>query len=356
MNRIIKMVLIALTIVASSCKNQNKTSDTTKKTEPQIRLIRIESPRNGSTITKGDSIEIAISPIDKSIELDSITILVNKKHMGQTSKLNIAIPTSNENLGTLSIYATAWSGGKRQTASVSIFVKSNIVPKELTYRVIGTFNHDPHAYTQGLFFHNGFLYEGTGQNGASSIRKVELASGKVLQSNNLSHEHFGEGIALLNNKIYQLTWTSGIGFVYDLETFSNIGSFNYTTQGWGLTSNGKELIMSDGSNIIYFIEPESFTEIRRIEVYDNKGPVKMLNELEYIDGRIYANVYLTDKIVTIDPNTGAVTANIDFSGILKKSDRNGNEDVLNGIAYNPDKKQMFVTGKYWSKLFQVEIK
>jgi glutamine cyclotransferase len=172
---------------------------------------------------------------------------------------------------------------------------------------------------------------------------------------NLDQKHFGEGIALINNKIYQLTWTSGVGFEYDFTTFKQIRTFDFTTQGWGLTTNGKVLIMSDGSNFIRFMEPENFAELKRIEVYDNKGPIDSLNELEYINGEIFANIYQTDRIVIIDPETGMVKSVIDFKGLLKDTDRTRETDVLNGIAWDEAGKRLFVTGKLWPKLYQVEL-
>lgn len=351
------IILLTLSLLIIACSNGNKSNNVSTKPTPEkpIKLIRIENPQNGSSFAKGNAIQLDIATVDEGLEVDSIVATVNDKTSFKIDGKSTSIQTNDSKLGTLRIKATAWKDGKRQTASVNVFIASDFAPKKMRYRIVKTYEHDPLAYTQGLFYQNGFLYEGTGQNGASSLRKVEISTGKVLQSNNLSQEYFGEGITLLNNKIYQLTWTSGVCFAYDFDTFGNAGTFTYSTQGWGLTSNQTELIMSDGSNVIYFIEPQNFTEVRRIEVYDNNGPVKMLNELEYIDGKIFANVYLTDNIVVIDPETGAVTASIDFSGILKESQRNGNEDVLNGIAYDSQTKRYFVTGKYWSKLFQVEI-
>lgn len=352
-----QILIFFIAIGISACSSNSKQGDNSTKAKPekQIRLIRIETPQNGSLFAIGDKIGINLKLIDSNVVPDSIVLSVDNKRITTIQELSTTLETGNQQLGGLSIKATAWSNGKHQTASVGVFIKSNITPKNLSYKVLKTFSHDPLAYTQGLFFHNGYLYEGTGQNGQSSLRKIEITTGKVLQSLNLSQELFGEGIALLNNKIYQLTWTSGIGFVYDLETFVKTGSFTYSTQGWGLTTNGNELIMSDGSNTIYFIEPNNFSEVRRISVMDNNGAVNMLNELEYIDGSIYANIYLTNNIVVIDPKTGAVTATINFDNILKKSDRNGREDVFNGIAIDPETNHIFVTGKYWGKLFQIEI-
>lgn len=349
------ILFIGLIVGCSNGSTEQSTATQNQPAEKPIHLIRFDSPVNGKIFTVGDPIQLNIKLVDSNVQPDSIILFINEKMITKLLNLSYEFSTKDFGLGTLNIRATAWKNGQRQTAAVSVILKTNIVPQKQTYRVVKTFSHDPNAYTQGLFVHDGFLYEGTGQNGSSSLRKVELATGKVLQSANLNQEYFGEGIALLNGKIYQLTWTSGIGFVYELESFKKLNSFNYATQGWGLTTNGTDLIMSDGSNIIYFMEPDGFSEVRRIEVFDNNGPVRSLNELEYIDGKIWANVYTTNRIVIIDPKTGVVVSEVDFSNILKDSDRTGNEDVLNGIAYDYSNKHLYVTGKNWPKLFQVEI-
>jgi len=352
------ITFISLSLIFAECSNgrgdQSAVAES-KPTEKPINLIRIDTPINGTTITVGEAINLEIKLVEATLQPDSVILYINNNKVDNLQEYSYSILTKGYSLGTIRINATAWKNGQRQTASTSVFLKSNIAPKKYTYKVIKTFNHDPKAYTQGLFYHNGFLYEGTGQNGSSSLRKVELETGKVIQSNNLEQDYFGEGITLFGDKIYQLTWTSGIGFVYDAETFKRLHSFNYTTQGWGLTTNGDELIMSDGSNVLYFMEPNEFSEVRKMEVFDNYGPQKMLNELEYIDGKIWANVFTTNRVVIIDPQSGAVVSEIDFTGILKNSDKTGNEDYFNGIAYDPATKRIFVTGKNWPKLYQVEI-
>jgi glutamine cyclotransferase len=283
-------------LLAFSCNTANQQTDQ-KGTpgEKSIRLIKIASPSNGTLYPVGSDVEISIKLLDESVVPDSIALYVNDRKMGQITGLTSKLLTLGFKLGTQTIRATAWKGGLRQSASATIKLKSNVAPKEFTYKVIKTFPHDPEAYTQGLFYHEGNLYEGTGQQGRSSIRKVELETGKILQSVNLEKNHFGEGIAKLGDRIYQLTWTSGVGFTYDFASFKQTGTFSYQTQGWGLTTNGRELIMSDGSNTIYFVDPESFTELRRIEVFDDRKAVDQLNELELINGELFANVYQTDR-------------------------------------------------------------
>jgi glutamine cyclotransferase len=224
-----------------------------------------------------------------------------------------------------------------------------------SYRIVATYPHDPKAFTQGLQYLNGALYEGTGLNGYSSIRKVDLASGRVLKMQPVSGLYFGEGITVIGNKLYELTWQSGVAFVYDATTFQQTGTFRYPGEGWGLTTDGKQLIMSDGTPSLRFIDPATFTEKSRITVTDGGRVIPRLNELEYIDGEIWANVWETDAIVRIDPRTGRVNSWIDMSGLLKAADRTAETDVLNGIAYDAQRKRIFVTGKKWPKLFEIQL-
>jgi glutamine cyclotransferase len=224
-----------------------------------------------------------------------------------------------------------------------------------SYEIVNVYPHDPAAFTQGLVLANGVLYEGTGLRGRSDLRRVDLKSGEVLQQHKLADEHFGEGIALLNGKIYQLTWQSNLGFVYDQESFALLQEFSYPTEGWGLTHDGARLIMSDGTSTLYFRDPETLEEIGRLEVYDEQGAVTQLNELEYIQGEIYANVWKTERIARISLATGQVTGWIDLAGLLKAEDLTAPVDVLNGIAYDAATGHLFVTGKLWPKLFEIRL-
>jgi glutaminyl-peptide cyclotransferase len=223
------------------------------------------------------------------------------------------------------------------------------------YKVVQTYPHDPEAFTQGLVYHDGRLFEGTGLHGRSSLREVELATGKVLRSRELAEQHFGEGIAIFGDRIYQLTWQSHLGFVYDLGTFVPEGEWQYPTEGWGLTHDGKRLIMSDGTATLHFLDPATLKETGSLEVRDDQGPVVRLNELEYVEGAIYANIWQTDRVARIDPATGRVTAWIDLQGLLPAADRTTPVDVLNGIAYDDATDRLFVTGKLWPKLFEIEL-
>jgi glutamine cyclotransferase len=222
-----------------------------------------------------------------------------------------------------------------------------------TYKVINSYPHDPAAFTEGLEWANGVLYESTGEQ--STLRRVELNSGKVLQSQALSPEYFGEGITVWKDQIIQLTWQSHLGFVYDKTTFKLLKQFNYPTEGWGLTHDGTYLIMSDGTPIIHFLEPNTLQEVKTIEVHDAHGPLVNVNELEYVCGEIFANIWLTDRIARISPATGQVIGWIDLSGLLNPQNRVSEDGVLNGIAYDTVHDRLFVTGKLWPQLFEIKL-
>ncbi len=224
------------------------------------------------------------------------------------------------------------------------------------YKVVRSYPHDRQAYTQGLIFHEGLLYEGTGQNGRSGIRKVRLETGEVLQIRALDRQYFGEGIVIWKDSLIQLTWQSGIGFVYDTRTFEPRRTFTYPGEGWGLTHDGTRLIMSDGSTdgTLRFLDPHTLRQTGTLIVRDGKMPVAGLNELELVKGEIYANVYQTDRIARISPTTGQVTGWIDLRGLLDPRDAEG-VDVLNGIAYDAATDRVFVTGKLWPKLFEIQL-
>lgn len=226
---------------------------------------------------------------------------------------------------------------------------------EYTFKVVHVFPHDPNAYTQGLVYHNGFLYEGTGLKGRSSLRKVKLETGEVLQKIDVPQQFFGEGIAIFKNQILQLTWTAHTGFIYDLSDFHKLGQFTYPTEGWGLTSYDTELFMSDGTSVIHVIDANTFREKRQFTVLDGSTPVTKLNELEFVGDQIFANVWQSDRIARISPKTGKVVGWIDLSGLLSPVYRLEEDSVLNGIAYDPDGKRLFVTGKLWPSVFEIQI-
>jgi glutaminyl-peptide cyclotransferase len=226
-----------------------------------------------------------------------------------------------------------------------------------TYRVVNVFPHDPAAFTQGLVYRDGIFYEGTGLRGQSTLRKVDPATGQVLQGVRLPDEYFGEGIAILGQRLYQLTWQENTGFIYDKESFELLATWSYEGEGWGLATDGQRLIMSDGSHELRFLDRETLAELGRLAVLDGDGlPVPRLNELEWVEGEVWANVWQTDRIARIDPASGRLLGWIDLAGLLPDEDRAAQRvDVLNGIAYDAATGRLFVTGKWWPKLFEIEL-
>lgn len=247
-----------------------------------------------------------------------------------------------------------------QTGAVANHSSANSADKDSApndgYEIVNTWPHDKDAYTQGLVFHEGKLLESTGQEGRSSLRRVEPETGKILQKINVPRPYFAEGITLFKGKIYQLTWQHQQGFIYDAESFEKLGEFSYKGEGWGLTNDGSSLIMSDGSNRIRFLEPENFGVSRTISVLDGRTAVSSINELEYVHGEIYANIWHKERIARIEPQTGRVLGWIDLTGLRVLSDANDSEAVLNGIAFDESNNRLFVTGKLWPKLFEIRVK
>ncbi|MEA3460933.1 MAG: glutaminyl-peptide cyclotransferase [Bacteroidota bacterium] len=366
MMRIPGFLLISIlffTCLGCSPGNGSSEGRTLKATSPS-RITSLLEPAAALTIPLGEEIRVVLS-IPDSVQVDSVAVF-----LGGDLKHSITSPGENPgtlefNLGTegehtgksglrLRVYFT---GGKSENHSRQITFLSNVVPVEYSYQVVKEYPHDVLAYTQGLQYVDGALYEGTGNYGTSSLRRVTLETGEVNKRRDLDQSLFGEGITVLGERIYQLTYKSQVGFIYDLNTFMEIQKVYYQNrEGWGLTNNGEELIMSDGTNIIYFLDPEMFTVNRQIEVYHSEGPANSLNELEYINGKIWANRYFTDEIVIIDPETGKVEGRINLKGILKATDRRPTTDVLNGIAWDREGDRLFVTGKYWPRLFEIKIK
>jgi glutamine cyclotransferase len=271
------------------------------------------------------------------------------------------------------LFGAACKEQSNQNNPVSVTNNSNAAPvtqakKEIpvyTYEVVNTFKHDAQAFTQGLVFHNGFLYESTGQHGKSTLRKVRLEDGDVVKRHKLDREYFAEGMTILNDKIYQITWQEDTCFVYDVNSFEPVGKIRYTGEGWGLTNDGTNLIMSDGSHILKFVEPANFRTVRSVTVTHDTKPLYQINELEFVKGEIWANVWHSEKpdilgkpntIARIDPSTGKVVGWIDLNNISPEDVARDEENTLNGIAYDAATDRIFVTGKQWRKLFEIKIK
>lgn len=258
----------------------------------------------------------------------------------------------------LLVFAACSNGDTNTTATTPAADNTNPAPPQLTYNIVKIYPHDTSFFTEGLIWLRDTIYESTGMEGESRLVKTDLATGKTLQKINLSPLDFGEGIAILNNKIYQLTWKNHKVYVYDLVTLKKIQELTFPYEGWGMTTDGKKLIISTGSSNLYYVNPENFKIENTVGISNNYGPVAMINELEYVDGIIYANVYETDNIIKIDPNTGKVVGIFDMQNLLLNAGKtvtDTNEAVLNGIAYNPNTKSFYITGKRWPALFEIKL-
>nr|WP_294936517.1 glutaminyl-peptide cyclotransferase [uncultured Flavobacterium sp.] len=304
------------------------------------------------------------NPENKTI--DSIIYYINEKKVGSVkgnAKLDFAL--ANEKLGYQNIKALVYFEGENSETAHRVELVSNIQPKLLNYTVVNTYPHDLKAYTQGLEFYRDTLIESTGNGagngtnirGISSLRKTDYKTGKVHKIVELPATVFGEGCTVLNNKVYQITWQNGEGYVYNADTFKKEKTLPYFKQmeGWGLSNNGKSLLMSDGTEKIWFVNPADFKEVDYINVYTANSKIKAVNEMEWIDGKIYANIYQMDAIAIIDPKNGAVEAVINLTDLKSKVTQHPDVDVLNGIAYNPKTKTIFVTGKNWDKMFEIKV-
>jgi glutamine cyclotransferase len=331
---------------------------TSCETKKQAAQIQFDVPKAGSIVRSGEGFTVKLAIPNQASDIDSIVYLIDGAvHVKETHTDSIRVQTHTLSYGNRVITAKVYKQGNETT------IHSNIVylptpAKQYGFKVINEYPHDPEGFTQGLEYHQGVLYESTGQyEGKSSLRKVALESGKILQKINLDAQYFGEGMTIIDQRIIQLTWMEGKGFVYNKHSFEKIGEFPYGSyrEGWGLCYDGNRLILSDGTNKLYFLNKDTYQEEGSIAVYNHQGPVKFLNELEYIDGKVYANVYQKDIIVVIDPNTGAIEKEINLSGIYPEKNTIPYDNELNGIAYDPANKRLFVTGKNWSKLFEIEL-
>ncbi|MBI9054185.1 MAG: glutaminyl-peptide cyclotransferase [Bacteroidales bacterium] len=359
------IVLMVFSLGFTSCNSSKKNESTSEnKNKPvnnvvskQVSVIKVVSPKNGKLYTVGDQVNINIELKDVDVVVDSLVAETSASRAKLNSNnLVYTWDTKSLNVGQNKIRLYAYSEGHRiDTYSLKLRFKSDISPELLECKIVKTYSHDKKDYTQGLIFEDGIMYEGTGQKGASVLKKINFETGKLMAELSLPAQYFGEGITIFGDKIIQLTWQSRTGFVYDKKSFKLLSTLGYDTQGWGLTSDGKKLIMSDGSHTIHFLDPVYFNKIGDVEVYDNNGIIRSLNELEYIDGLVYANIYQEDIIVAFDPETGKVVKRIDCRKIVPKEYIGNRNNVLNGIAYDKKGDRLFVTGKHWPSLFEVKF-
>ncbi len=327
------------------------------------------SPDAGTSYKAGDPVKVSLNL--SGAKIDSVVYLLDSaRFTSRKDSSALTLKTDTMRLGNKLITAKVYVGGQAQEVSTNIVLMAAKAPEELTYKVVKVFPHDTSCYTEGLLYQDGFLYEsGGGQSqsppgekadlsiGQSSLRKTDLNTGKVLQKVMVDPTIFGEGISIVGDKIIQLSWKSRIGYVYDKNTFKLLNTFanNIGAEGWGMCFDGSKLYMDDSTNRIWFISKDAWRTTGYIDVYNDKQAVDSINELEYIDGKIYANHYQTNEILVIDPKTGAIQQRIDLTKLYPEDQRAPNADVLNGIAYDAVGKRIFITGKKWPHLYQVEF-
>lgn len=349
--RRVKFLTIAILLIAiQACKNNAPV------------YINFKSPDQGQTVKIGDEVDVQLD-IPAEVAIQSISYLVDGKLIAtKQDSSSFKLATKDLKLGYRMITAIVAYDDKKDTININIALKSDLKPRQLSYNVVKTFPHDTSAYTEGLAYIDGKILESTGENGKSLLKWVDLNSGKALQQAKLDPKYFGEGSLKIGSKIIMLTYRENIGLVFDANTLKQVGTFPYqeSREGWGLAFDGKQILRTDGSNRIWKMNAQTYKEEGFIAVYDNMGEVKNLNELEFINGKIYANVYSTNNIVVIDPISGKVEATIDLSALVPKNffkDFDAQENnVLNGIAWDAAGKRLFVTGKKWPTLYQIDLR
>jgi len=335
MNKINSFIAILMVLLVTSCGNKYK--------------LVLHSPK---TIQVNRPLKISVKEKNNN-PIDSIQYFINGKAIVNNESVDI----NEYKLGKQAISATVYYQGEQRKLNNTIYFLAANAPVVYNFEIINEFPHDKNAFTQGFEYYNGFFYESTGNYGKSTLRKVEIKTGKVLQKIDIDKQYFAEGMTIFNNKIYQLTWRKNKGFVYDLETFELEKSFNYgqSKEGWGLTHNNEKLIKTDGTDRMWFLNPESLKEESFIETYTNKRVAENLNELEYVKGRVYANIWQQNSILIVNPVNGAIEGIVNLNGLQSKAKQEGDDNVLNGIAYDEENDRLFVTGKKWDKVFEIKL-
>lgn len=341
------LFIILLGIILANC-------EATKKGENSI--FTFDNSNFKAQFLSEDALSLGVlNPNSKTI--DSIIYYVNDKKVGSKKGLEqLKFELKDQKLGYQNLKALVYFGGENSEATARVELVSNVQPKLLKYKIVNTFPHDTNSFTEGLEFHNDTLWESTGQKGTSYLRKYDYKTGKIYKQIDLDPKYFGEGITFINDKLYQLTWTEKTGFIYNAKTLKLEKTFTFekNIEGWGMTNDGTYIYQTDGTEKIWKMDPKTQKMIDNINVYSGSSKIKAVNELEYINGKIYTNVFLKDAIAVVNPNNGAVEGILDMSG-LRKFIKVTPEDVLNGIAYNPKTKTIFVTGKNWDKMFEITV-
>ncbi len=343
---LLALFILNLLIISCGSNSGNKTSEF---------LLEIEGSKKEFQL--GETIEISFkNPNNRQV--DSVRYYFkDQKLNSSTDNLGLSLPLKEQKLGNQTIRAMVYYNGDTDTLMVPIKIFNNTAPVVYTYNIVATYPHDIKAYTQGLEFYRDTLYESTGQYGSSTLRKTNFETGEVLMQVPLAEKYFGEGLSILNDKIYQLTWNEGEGLIYDVKTLQREGTFkfNQSKEGWGLCNNGSQFYKSDGTEKIWILNGKTLAEESYIQPTTHRTISTQLNELEWVEGKIYANTYQKDGVAIINPNNGAIEGLINFQGLRDLVTQHPNLDVLNGIAYNPNTGKLYVTGKNWDKLFEVEI-
>jgi glutaminyl-peptide cyclotransferase len=356
--RITHVVPAVLLILLLSCCRKHTPGHNAPEGTDLPSITGVTSPKNGTIITCGDSVKISLSPPDSGNSVDSVVVSAGKNPVLRLKGKTDGYWHSGKNrVGQTTLKIQVYyNDSLEESHAASIVILSDVVPENYSYRVISQYPHDADAYTQGLIYDNGRFFESTGLNEKSSVRIVNIKTGAPEKMMPLTKEFFGEGIALFKDQLFQVTYKTQVGFVYDKNTLELIRSFDYQIkEGWGLTTDGQYLVMSDGSSQLYFMDPEFFTQVDKIDVFDNKGMIPSLNELEFIKGKILANVYGESYIVIIDPASGKVLGKLDLKALMPKGSAGDYNQVLNGIAYNSQTGHLYVTGKHWPVLYEISL-
>lgn len=339
------VILLGITLIGCGDKNKGENS-----------FFTIDDSAFPAHFLPQEAISIAVlNPNAK--EIDSIAYFVNDKKVGSTKGAEkFKFELKDQKLGYQYLKATVYFGGDSSDATKRIELVSNVEPKLLNYKIVNKYPHDTKSFTEGLEFYNDTLYENTGQKGASYLRKYDYKTGKIFKQIDMDSKYFGEGITFINGKLFQLTWQEKTGFIYDAKTLKLEKTFTYDKdiEGWGMTNDGKYIYQTDKTEKIWKMDPATQKMVDYINVYSGESKIKAINELEWINGKIYTNVWQKDAIAVVNPTSGAVEGILNMSG-LKKFVKNTDADVLNGIAYNPKTKTIFVTGKYWDTLFEITV-
>lgn len=349
--RKINFLLLVILGLIMSCNDSSKSKSGDSESPRIIKNTKLSKPKANDVYKIGEEISFEIN--SSAAPIDSILIDFNGSISTHYQSV-FQVTSLQARTGNQKIRVVAYCGSASETHYARLIFHSDVAPEYYDYEVVKEYPHDPAAYTQGLFFKEDTLIESTGRNGTSYLAKVDLNTAKIYQSTALDNKYFGEGSCFWGGQYIQLTWTGQTGIIYD-ENLNRKKSFQYTHQGWGITAWGDTLYVSDGTNVIHKLDPRDFTEIGRLEVYDQEEGIRDLNELEMIDGLLYANIYQEDFIAVIDPISGKLLRLIDMSGLISFTERRST-DVLNGIAYRPEQSKIYVTGKLWPKLFEVIFK